>query len=83
MGRKNTSAIIGSLANASASKKLGGVVVVFKSKKGVAYAKRFRNSQAALRAEEGLKKVGSRAVSARVAKGYKFGAVVKRLNRNK
>jgi len=59
----------------------GGVTALFmKSSTGIVWAKRFRSTKTLARAKKGLAKVGSKIFAQRKAKGFKFGAVLKRMN---
>lgn len=59
------------------------VTAIFKDKKGVVYAKGYTSYLTAQKAKNGLKKVGSKLISIKDSKGFKFGSLIKRLNRNK
>lgn len=59
------------------------VTAIFKDKKGVLYAKGYTSYLRAQKAEKGLKKVGSKLISIKDSKGFKFGSLIKRLNRKK
>lgn len=63
---------------------MSGVVVIFRNRKGKAFAKRFRTGNTARKAVRGLASIGAKRVDGlHRAKGFKFGRIVKRMNRRK
>lgn len=62
----------------------GGITQLFmKGSTGIVWAKKFRSNKTAKKAAAGLKSIGHKLVAKRVAKGFKFGAVVKRMNKGR